>query len=142
MDKRATRVFLIYAEEDYRFCDLMISQARSSKLAVEFAHMQVKQPWVPRWKGLCRARVRECNGAIVLISKKTHEAAGVKWELECACEGQLPILGIFVNQGDKGPVPEEIRDSPLIEWDWPEIAKFVHLLNRDSLAGGSASSVG
>ena len=46
----------------------------------------------------------------------------MKWELECACEGQLPILGMFVNQRYNGPVPEEIRDSPLIEWNWPEIA--------------------
>ena len=49
------RVFLAYAEEDYKFRDLVVGQAKSSHLPVEFADMPAKQPWVPRWRAACRA---------------------------------------------------------------------------------------
>jgi hypothetical protein len=130
MATRTARTFLIYAEEDYRFKDLLISQAQSSKLPVEFSDMPNKQPWVPRWKTACRARAFECDGAIVLISPKTRQGTGVKFELECVNETQIPVLGIYVGKSDQGAVPEELHHSRLIEWNWPEIANFLQSLSN------------
>lgn len=128
MATRTIRIFLVYAEEDYRFKDLMVNQARTAKLAVEFTDMPNKQPWVPRWKTTCRARVFECDGAIVFISAKTKQGAGVKFELECVGESHIPVLGVLVDKCDKSAAPEELRDSPLIEWHWPQIASFLQSL--------------
>jgi len=122
------RAFLIYAEEDYKFRDLVVNQAKTSHINVEFADMPTKQPWVPRWKTACRTRAFECDGAIVFISKKTKQGVGVKWELECVADTQVPVLGVYVEKGDKSLVPEEIGDSKLIEWNWSEIASFLQSL--------------
>ena len=131
----AIQTFLVYAEEDYRFRDQLIAQAKSSKLAVEFVQMPTKQPWVERWRGLCRTRAVECDGAIVLITRKTTQATGVKWELECVANAGIPILGVFADQCDKDSVPEEVRECQLINWNWPEIASFIQSLGRSGAAG-------
>lgn len=117
---------MVYAEEDYRFRDKLVKQAEAAKLPVDFSDMPNKQPWVPRWKTTARTRAFECDAAIVFISPKTKQGAGVKFELECVNETQVPVLGVYVEKCETtAAVPEEIRDSRVIEWNWPEIAGFL-----------------
>jgi hypothetical protein len=129
------RTYLIYAEEDYKFRDLLMSQAKSSRLPVEFSDMPTKQPWVERWKATCRARAFQCDGAIVLVSKKTKQASGVKWELECIGNAQLPTLAVLAEKVEKGSIPEELDDAKVVEWNWPEITTFISTLKHAAGAG-------
>ncbi len=130
MAGRLVRVFLVYAEEDYKFRDLVINQARSSHLPVEFADMPTKQPWVERWKGACRTRTFECDGSIILVSKRLKQGSGVKWELECVANAGFPLLGVYVEKCERSAVPDELQDSSVIEWSWPEIAGFIDSLQK------------
>jgi hypothetical protein len=125
MATQTIRIFLAYAEEDYKFRDLVVNQAKSAKLNVEFADMPAKQPWVPRWKAACRSRTFECDAAIVLVSKKTRQGAGVKWEMECIRDTQIPVLGILMEKIDSSAVPDELHDARMIEWNWPDVAAFI-----------------
>ena len=129
-----TRVFVICAPKDEAFFLRMIDQAKSSKVAVEFDHMQVKQPWVPHWKAQCRTRIYPCEGAIVLIGKNTSDGA-LGWELECARTFDIPLLGVHLDARERGVVPKELADRTVIEWNWLEIAKFIR-----GLGGSSASA--
>ena len=94
--------------------------------------MQAKQPWVPLWKSQCRTRMFNSDGAIVLISKKTQQGAGLSWELQCAREAQTPIIGVQVDKYEKGTTPEPLGAAPIIEWNWPEIASFIQSVQRRS----------
>ncbi len=127
------RVFVIHAPEDSAFFDRIASQAKGAKLAVEFDRMQVKQPWVPAWKGQCRTRIYACGGAIVLISKHTSQG-GVGWELECAQAFDMPMLGVHIETPKSAAIPEALRASPVIEWSWTEIARFIQSLTAGSSA--------
>ena len=125
MPTRNIRVFLVYAEEDYRYKDLLTNQARAAKTPIDFADMPNKQPWVPRWKASCRSRIFDCDAGIVFISAKTRQAAGVKYELECVAESQMPVLGILVDKSGASSVPDELPDARIVEWNWPQIAAFL-----------------
>ncbi|HEY2012005.1 MAG TPA: hypothetical protein VGH38_00835 [Bryobacteraceae bacterium] len=125
MAARTIRIFLAYAEEDYKFKDILVNQAKAAKLPVEFADMPAKQPWVPRWKAACRSRAFECDAAIVLVSRKTKQGVGVMWEVECICDTQMPVLVVFMEKCDKGAVPDELRDFPAIDYNWPEVGSFI-----------------
>src|SRR5262249_4149303 len=96
-----------------------------------FERMEAKLPWVPLWKGQCRTKVRECDAAIVLLSKKTNQGVGIGWELECASEAQMPLLGGHVDKYEKGSAPAELKGCPIIDWNWPEIAGFIQGLSKD-----------
>ena len=125
MAPKMIRVFLAYAEEDYKFRDLVVGQAKTAHLPVEFADMPAKQPWVPRWKAACRTRAFECDKAIVLVSRKTKQGAGVKWEVECIRESQIPVLVVYTEKCESSAVPDELYDQRTVEWNWPEIAGFI-----------------
>jgi hypothetical protein len=124
-----TRVFVICVPEDSRLYERLAEQARTAKLAVEFDRMQVKEPWIPAWKGQARTRIFKCNGVIVLISKNTNKG-GLAWELECARAVDLPTLGVHADKLDKGAVPQELQDWPVVDWNWPDIARFIHSLAK------------
>ncbi len=130
MAGRTVRVFLVYAEEDYKFRDMLINQARTARLAVEFADMPTKQPWVERWKGAVRTRTFECDGSIVLVSKRLKQGSGVKWELECVFNAGFPLLGVCTEKCERSAVPDELADAPVIEWNWTEIAAFIESLQK------------
>jgi hypothetical protein len=128
-----TRVFVIHVPEDYQFFDRLSEQARTAKLTVEFDRMQAKQPWVPAWKQQAWNRIYKCAGAIVLLSKNTNQG-GLKWELECAQKFDLPLLGVHLDKARSGNVPEEIAASSVIDWNWPEIARFIRSLDQAASA--------
>ena len=131
--KFMTRVYVIHADEDYMSFDRLAAQARSAKLPVDFDHMPAKQTWVPHWKGNCRNKIYRCGGAIVFLSKHTAQG-GVGWELECAQACALPMLGLCV-EGSKTPtIPEELGDWPVVDWNWPEIERFIQTLGKGSSA--------
>lgn len=127
------RVFVIHVPEDYLFFDRLSEQCRVGKLSVEFDRMQAKQPWVPAWKSQAWNRIYKSDGAIVLLSKHTNQG-GLKWELECAQKFDTPMLGVHLDAAKSGSVPEELRDSTVIEWNWPEIARFIKSLDKSTTA--------
>jgi hypothetical protein len=134
-DALMTRMFVIYASKDYPFYERLAAQARTARLQVEFDHLEVKQPWVPAWKAQCRNRVCKSDGAIVLVSRNTIDG-GIDWELECAADFGIPILGVNVDKEQKGSVPKEPPGWVVTDWaDWPGIARFIQ-----SAKGLSASS--
>ena len=133
-----TRVYLIYAEEDYKFRDQLMTQARSAKLPVEFSDMPTKQPWVERWKMTVRTRAFQSDGAVVLISKKTKQANGLKWELECVANAQIPILGVFTEKLESSAVPDDLSDEArVVDWNAQEILAFIQSLKRAASAPGA-----
>ena len=115
------------------FFDRLVEQARTAKLAVEFDRMQAKQPWVPAWKTQCWNRIYKCDGVIALLSKNTNQG-GLKWELECGHKFQAPMLGVQLDKAKSGNVPEELAGSTVIEWNWPEIARFIRSLDQTTSA--------
>jgi hypothetical protein len=125
-----TRVYVIFAPEDQIAYNRLNDQARKSKVDVAFSLMQPKLPWVPLWKGQCRTKIRECNGAVLLISKPTKDSPGLSYEIACAREAEIPILGVHVDKFNKGALPDGLGDSPVIDWNWPEIETFLQSFNK------------
>ena len=90
--------------------------------------MSVKEPWDSQWKTNCRTKVKGCDGVIALLSKKTYNADGARWEMKCASEEKIPMIGVHIHKDDKGAIPPEITGKKVIEWDWKEIARFLNSL--------------
>ena len=128
-----TRVFVICVPEDHRFFERLAEQARTAKLQVEFDRMQTKEQWVPAWKAQARTRIFRCGGAIVLLSKNTNKG-GLAWEVECATSVDMPVLGVQTDKVEKGSVPPELLDRSVIEWNWPDIQRFIQGLGKAARA--------
>lgn len=122
------RVFISFAAEDAYARDFLVGQAKNKETPFDFVDMSVKEPWDEKWKTQCRTKIKGCDGVIALLSKKTYNADGARWEMKCANEEDKPILGVHIKKDDKGAIPPELAGKKVIEWTWDGIAAFINSL--------------
>jgi hypothetical protein len=121
------RIFVGFAAEDKRCREMLRGQARLADCPIEYVDMSVKQPWDNAWKTRCRARINGCNGFIALLSKNVRKADGARWEIKCAVEVGLPVLGVHAYRSDDY-VPPEIKGRRVIRWTWEGISNWTRRL--------------
>lgn len=123
------RVFISFAIEDVDYRDYLVDQARKKHSPFDFIDMSVKQKWnEAEWKKKCRTKIKRCDGVIALLSKNTHKASGARWEMKCAIEENVKIIGMHIKKNDKGAIPPELKAKRIIEWNWNNLEKFINQL--------------
>jgi hypothetical protein len=127
--ERRKRVFISFAIEDEVYRGYLVEQGRNTKSPFDFVDMSVKEPWEQaEWKRKCRAKIKQCDGVIALLSKNTHKAGGARWEMKCAIEEGIPIIGMHIFKNNMGTVPTELQGEKVILWSWENIEKFINQL--------------
>lgn len=122
----AKRIFTSFAIEDERIRDLFIGQARDKRVPYELVDMSVKKPWSDSWKTRCRSKIRGCDGMVVLVTQHLKKADGARWEINCAKEEGLPVLGVYIGSSNINDAPVELDGIRKITWTWDGIASFVN----------------
>jgi hypothetical protein len=123
------RIFISFAIEDVIYRDHLKDQARKEKSPFDYIDMSAKKAWKEsEWKEKCRTKIKRCHGVIVLITHNTYDSEGVKYEIKCANEAKIPIIGMYVKKNDKGIPPIELKGKQTIEWTWPNIETFINKL--------------
>ena len=79
-----------------------------------------------QWKGRARSAIRQCDVVIVLVGPDTHNAVGVKTEVDMARQLGKPVFQVVPQGRPYGGVP--YLDTP-VRWRWPRInAKIAELV--------------
>lgn len=125
---RMKKVFVSFAIEDKFYREALNGQSLNPRTPFQFRDMGLKEPFSEKWKTQCRDVIAGCDGVIALISKKTQAADGARWEMKCAVEEGVPILGVHVKKDDKGAIPSELQGQRVIEWSWDGIGRFIDSL--------------
>ena len=120
----AKRIFVGFAAEDKKYRDLLRGQSRLGGCPIDYTDLSVKQPWDNAWKTRCRTRIRGCDGVIALLSKNVRSARGARWEIKCAIDEGVPLLGVYIFRTDLYK-PPEIRGKRVIYWTWDGIGNWV-----------------
>ncbi|MEE7493091.1 TIR domain-containing protein [Methylobacterium oryzae] len=114
-------VFIAFAIEDEGQRDLFVGQRLHPRSPYEFIDMSVKDAYVTGWKDKVRTRIKRSNGVIALVSKNSAASTGQKWEIECAKEEGIPILGIWAYSNDRA----SIAGIKTVEWSDVNITSFI-----------------
>ena len=122
----AKRIFTSFAIEDERMRDLFVGQARSERVPYDLVDMSVKEPWSDSWKTRCRTKIKGCHGVVALITKHLKQADGALWEIRCAKEEGVPVLGVYIGDSSAIDAPAELNGIKKIKWTWDGIAGFVN----------------
>lgn len=122
------RIFISFAIEDEKYRDFLKGQSLNTNSPFTYIDMSAKQPWSSQWKTNCRTRIKGCDGVIALISKHTRNADGAKWEMQCANEEGIPIIGIHIHKDDKGQIPPQLAGKKVVNWSWDAIKNFINRL--------------
>lgn len=122
------RIFIAFAAEDSYYRDLLVGQARNKNSTFSFVDMSVKQPWDSQWKTNCRTKIKGCDGLIAIITSRSINADGQRWEIKCANEEGVPAIGIHAQQSVHGTAPSELAGKRVIDWTWDGIKAFLDSL--------------
>lgn len=123
------RIFISFAIEDVQYRDYLVEQSRQARSPFDFIDMSVKQPWKEaEWQRRCRVKIRRCHGMIVLLSTHTYHSKGARWEVRCAQQERIPVVGMHINKRSKGAVPPELHRSMVTEWSWRNLENFINQL--------------
>jgi len=125
--KARKRVFISFAIEDKEYRDHLVSQARSEHSPFDLIDMSVKKPWPDKeWKKRCRAKIKRCESMIALVSKNTWHSSGARWEIKCARQERIRVIGMHVKKNNKGAIPPELKGIKVIEWSWDNLKFFLN----------------
>ncbi len=119
------RIFISFAVEDANYRDLLKGQSLNTQTDFSYTDMSAKEAWDAKWKTNCRERIKSCDGVIALISKHTRFADGAKWEMQCANDENIPMIGIHIHKDDKGLIPTELEGRKVLNWTWDTITNFI-----------------
>ncbi len=123
------RIFISFAKEDEKFRNFLSAQSRNERSPFEFADMSAKEPWDEEtWRIECRKKIKKCNGMIVLLSKNTWHASGVRWEIKCAKEERVRVVGMHIRKNNKGAILPELSTSKVMTWSWDNLEKQINLM--------------
>lgn len=118
------RIFVAFAIEDQTTKILFTGQAKNERVPYEFIDMSVKEPWDSSWKANCRTKIKGCDGVIVLVSKNLRNASGALWEVQCAIEERIPIIGIYIDGANILDKPYHLATINCYEWTWANVKQF------------------
>ena len=122
------RVFVAFAIEDETTKILFTGQAKNAKVPYEFVDMSLKEPFDEKWKTNCRTRIKGCDGAIALISKNTKKAEGELWEIDCAKDEKIPLIGVYIKEATNSDKPDNMYGVICKEWTWENVRDFIESL--------------
>lgn len=127
--KKNKVLFISFAKEDSKYRDFLVEQEKKGNSPFKFIDNSVKEPWEEEiWKRECREQIRNSDGVIVLLSKKTYHASGCRWEMKCAKEENIPIMGMHVQKNNQGSIPPELKGENVIIWQWEELQEAINTL--------------
>jgi hypothetical protein len=121
------RIFVGFAIEDKHYRDLLRGQSKLGGSPIDYTDMSVKDPWVITWKTRCRQRIKGCDGFVALLSRNVRAADGARWEIKCAIEEGIPLLGVHIYKDDDYK-PPEIQGTRVMRWTWDGIGNWIRSL--------------
>lgn len=117
-------IFVAFAMEDEACRNLLKGQSLHTRSPFDYIDMSVKTPYDEDWKQYVRTRIRRSHGVIAIVSKHSLTSSGQRWELQCAKEEGVRVLGLRAYKNDITSV-DGIRT---VDWSWTNVANFIDVL--------------
>jgi hypothetical protein len=123
-DTSLPRVFIACAPQDLKYAEVITARARGDQLPVRFDGFGEGRVDEVGWQLECRRRIRSSRVVVVLVSPHSRESRRALWQVACAREHGIPVVGITVTFDDEA---ERARGAPvgeesLVGWKWRTIA--------------------
>ena len=64
--------------------------------------------------------------------EKTWNSSGARWEVKCAKEEGIPVMGMQIFKNKMASIPPELRDSDIISWSWKNLENMIETFSYES----------
>jgi hypothetical protein len=116
-------VFVAFAKGDEASRDLLKRQSLNTKSPFGYVDIDAEEPYDDAWRTRARSWIRHSDGVVALISKNTPKSDSELWEINCAREELLLLMGIWI--GDYRTKPVEMGSARCTAWAPDSIADFI-----------------
>ena len=120
-----TQIFISVAAEDRELRDALITQFEKNRVPIALVDLPDKQQLDSAWKTECRNKVKGCAGLIAIITENLRHSDGAKWEIQCANEEGLPVLGIYETTNKNPIAPAVLAKAKNVPWSWHIVAEWL-----------------
>jgi hypothetical protein len=117
-------IYTIYALEEKSLLDNFIQQSKKEKIEFDLVFMEEKEPLKEDWRNDCLARIRECDGVIVLISPLLKISEGAFWEMKFSKEANKPMVCVFAGNAGIIDKPIDVRGVLTMVLYWERLNDF------------------
>jgi hypothetical protein len=140
-------VFIACAPPDIKYAELIMARTRSDQLPLRLAMFGEGRFTDADWQLECRRRITSASAVLVLMSCHTRRSPRALWQMRCARDHGVPVVGLTVMPIDEGPEPGDapVEAQTLIGWRWKTIVATLMQfsagpLRATSRAGGPESA--
>lgn len=112
---------IFVAIEDECARDLLKGQSRHTDAPFEYIDMSVKEAYTEDWKTKSVHAYPAIPWCDRTNSKNSLSSSGQKWEIACAQEEGVPVLGIWAYSDDRTSAVSVTTKA----WGWETIANFI-----------------
>lgn len=118
------RIFISFAIEDEWARTFLGRQARDERSPFEYMNLSVKSRGIRTGRSAVALASR---GATVpsRSSASTRRLRAARWEMTCARQEGVPMIGMHVYADDKRAISAELAGCRVVDWTWPNIAAFL-----------------
>ncbi|HEX3826776.1 MAG TPA: TIR domain-containing protein [Sporichthyaceae bacterium] len=120
-------IFIAFAKDDEATRRYFTEDRIATETEFEFIDLSVDEAVEPDWQDKVRSRIGRSDGVIALISTDTQYSTRQLWEITCAVEGAIPLVGIWIQTRYRGK-PPRMGSAPFREWTWENISAFIDSL--------------
>lgn len=119
-----TRVYVSFDfDNDEELKHLIIGQAKNEDSPFEVADWSIKEAVSVNWQAEAEGKIKRSDVVLVVVGKKTHQAQGVRVEVELAKKHRIKIVQIK-GHPDSNPKPVSGAGT-LHEWSWENLEKYL-----------------
>lgn len=120
-------IYVAYANQDKKRRDQLKDIRLDTQKSFRFVDIPEGDVQDEKWKERVRKNVTKSDGVIALISKHTLSSGGQRWEIECACDEDKKIIGLWAYDDDTTR-PAVIERYRTIHWTKEDISRFIDSL--------------
>jgi hypothetical protein len=125
VDKKV--IYVAYANEDKKRREELDEIRLETTRPYRFVDLPDGDIHDEKWKERVRKNVTKSDGVIALISKHTLSSGGQRWEIECACDEEKKIIGLWAYDDDTTR-PAVIERYRTVHWTKEDISRFIDSL--------------
>ena len=121
------RIFVSCSVEDEQTRTLFSSILHNRAVSHYSSNMPALQLLNEDYKANCRATIKASHGVIALISAHQY-AQRELWEINCAHEENIPLIGFYINGATSINKPVAMGDVLCKNWTWDNVNEFIDSL--------------
>jgi hypothetical protein len=111
----AKKIFIAFAGEDEWARDYLVGQGKNSRTPIEFKETCPSPSRSDnKLKTQCREVIKTRDGVIAMLSTHTRAAEGALWEMQCANDENVPMIGVHTDKDNKGAIPTELAGKKVL----------------------------